>query len=248
MLNLGQLAKRAEKLITHNSPVILTAIGVTGAVATAYLTGRASFKAAQILSEESPHLDTKEKVELVWRLYIPAVTTGLMTITCIILANRIEHRRAAALTAAFALSEKAFEEYKAKIVEKIGPKKEQNYRDEIAQDQVNQNPPPNNLVILSPGKILCYDAFAGRYFESDMESLKKAQNDINRQIMHDGFASLSDFYDLLGLRHTDLSNDVGWNSEQEVELRFSSVLSEDSRPCLSFTFSVHPFRGHSLYH
>lgn len=152
------------------------------------------------------------------------------------------------MAAAFVLSERTFEEYKSKVVEKLGARKEQNVRDEIAQDRVLQNPPPPTIVIAT-GKVLCYDGFAGRYFESDMESLKKAQNDINRQIMYDGFASLSDFYDLLGLRHTDLSDDVGWNSEtQEVSLKFSSVLTEDNRPCLAFTFEVHPFRGHSLLH
>lgn len=250
--------KQAERLIANNSPAILTALGVAGALTTAYLTGKASFKAAEIIHEEESNrgydlpggkLDFRQKVEVTWRLYIPAATTGLMTVVCVIAANRIENRRAAALATAFAISEKTMEEYRAKVSEKIGERKERAVRDEVAQDQVRANPPSKNeVIVVAGGQVLCFEAFTGRYFMSSMEKLLKAQNDINRQILYDGFASLADLYDYLGLPHTDVSNEMGWNSDQEVKFNITTVISEDDRPCFSFSYSMFPFRTFSNLH
>ena len=113
------LAKRAQRLMVDNSPVILTAIGVTGVITTAYLTGKASIKAYRILEEnESIHdpLLPKEKLALVWTCYIPPAMSAVATIAAIITANRVESRRAAALAVVYSLSEKAFEEYRSKVI------------------------------------------------------------------------------------------------------------------------------------
>ncbi len=252
-MTLSKLAKQAEKLITDNSPLILTAIGVTGTITTAYLTGRASFKAAEIIAEaenesygfENRPLDIKEKVNLTWKLYLPAIGVGSTTIVCIVGANRIGTRRAAAMAAAYSLSEKAFTEYKDKVAEKIGAIKETKIRDSIAQDKVDQKPVTQSQVIVtSGGEVLCFDVFSGRYFMSSMEALKKAQNDLNYQINNNYYASLSDFYDLLGLQRIPLSDDVGWNSDQLLELSFTTTMSDDQRPCLAINFHTVPVRNY----
>jgi hypothetical protein len=246
MASLGEFAKRAERLIVNNSPVILTAIGVAGTLTTAYLTGKATFKAAKILEENEIRLDpleAKEKVQLVWRLYIPAATTALLTVSAIISANRVGSRRAAALAAAYSLSEKAFEEYRSKIVDRLGEKKEQAIRDEIAQERVDRDPVGNREVILAgEGSVLCYEAYTGRYFLCDMETLRKAQNDINHQVIHDSYASLSDLYDEIGLPHTANSEEVGWNADRLLDLRFSAVLTDTGKPCISVEYDVSPVR------
>ena len=241
MLPLGEIMKRFEKLVVDNSPTILTAIGVTGALTTAYLTGRASFRAAQILGEESPHLEAKEKVQLCWKLYIPAVGTAALTVAAIIGANRIGSRRAAALAVAYSVSERAFEEYKTKVIERVGEKKEQAIRDEIAQARVDRDP-VGNAVIIGDGRVLCYEEFTGRYFLSDMEAIRKAQNDINQRIITDSYVALSDLYDLLNLPHTSESSEVGWNTDKLLDILFSAILSE-GRPCISVGFQVKPIRN-----
>ena len=135
MLDLPTFLRRAEKVVADNSPLIMTVIGVTGTMAAAYLAGKASFKAAQLLAEEDPHMETKEKALLVWKLYVPAAGTVAITVAAIIFSHHVSARRAAALASAYALSEKAFEEYREKVVTKIGEKKELAVRDEIAQDR-----------------------------------------------------------------------------------------------------------------
>ena len=256
-MNLTELAKRTEKLIASNSPAILTAIGVTGTLTTAFFTGRASFKAAEAIADEeyrlSVHgnqpLDSKEKVQLIWKLYIPAVGTGVLTIVSIIGANRVGARRAAAVAAAYSISEKAIAEYKDKVIERIGATKEQKIRDEIAQDQITSSPVRSNEVIITGnGDVLCFDQFSSRYFMSSMETLKKAQNDVNYSVLNEGYASLGDFYKKLGIDTTAYSEEVGWTTDKLLDLKFSTSISDDQRPCISFNFCSAPVRDYYRIH
>jgi Family of unknown function (DUF6353) len=245
-MNLAVLSKRAGKLLADNSPLLLTAISVTGTIATAVLTGRASFKAARLLYEtDLQDLPFREKVELTWQLYIPAVGTGVLTVACVIAANRIGTRRAAAMAAAYSISERAFSEYKEKVIEKFSERKEQDIRDEIAQDRVTKNPVASREVIITGmGKVLCCDTITGRYFESDMETLRKAQNDVNARIMNNMYASLHDFYVLIGLTPTPYSSEIGWNTSDLCELHYSATLAEDGRPCICVDYAPFPIRDY----
>ena len=251
-MTLTSVLKHLQKFTIDNSPAILTAIGVTGTLTTSYLTGKASFKAAEVirLAEEQggtaePGLPLlKEHVRLVWKLYLPAAGMGFLTVGSIILANRIGTRRAAALAAAYSISEKAFAEYKEKVVEKFGEKKEQAVRDAVAQDRVTNNPPGREVIIAGSGDVLCYDTFTGRYFNSDMETLKSAQNKVNYRVLNDMYASLTDFYNEVGLPPTAYSEEVGWNSDKLMELEFSATISDDGRPCIAVGFAVAPVRDY----
>jgi Family of unknown function (DUF6353) len=254
-MTLSNIVKQVEKIVKDQAPTILTAVSVTGLITTAVLTGRASIKAKAILDDvaEKEYVahgtceprSFIETVKLVWTVYIPPVGVGAGTIICMVAANRIGTRRAAALAAAYSLSEKAFVEYKDKVVEKLGQNKEQKVRDEIAQDQVNANPVSSREVIMTGlGMVLFYDSITGRYFESNVEYLRKAQNDINAQILNDMYASLSDFYNLIGLPETPYSSEVGWNAENLLTLNFSAVLADDGRPCISVNYDVSPIRDY----
>lgn len=252
-MTLASIAKRAEKLAIDNSPTILTGLAVAGTVATAIFAGRAAYLAATIIEDEAKNrqyknmpFDLEDKVQMTWTLYIPSVGMGVTTIVCIISANRIGSKRAAAMAAAYTLSEKAFTEYKDKVVEKLGEKKEQAVRDEIQQDRVNRN--PVSEVIIVSGEQLCYDSHSGRYFQSDMESVKKAVNDLNYRILSDNYASLSDFYHLLGLEPTSVSDEVGWNVDKLLEIHFTSTLAKDGRPAIALEYRVEPIRGYFRLH
>lgn len=253
-MTLMGLAKQAEKFAADNSPLILTAIGVTGTISTAVLAHRAGIKAERLAQdhllykEHGYTISTQERLELTWKLYLPPIVTGVLTVSSIIAANQIGTRRAAAMAAAYAISEKAFTEYKEKVAEKIGQTKEQNVRDEVAQDRINQNPVSSSQIVIAGGNVLCFEAYTGRYFNSDMESLKKAQNDLNYIINNQNYASLSDFYDLIGLDRTKLSDEVGWNLDELLELQFTTCLAENGLPAISLDFKVVPIRNYYRVH
>lgn len=222
-MNFGILAKRAGKLAADNSPTILTAMAAGGTLATAYFTGKATLKAAEILNgeveearkstgDENYELNNKRKVELTWKQFIPAAGVAVVTIACIVAANRIGARRVAALATAYTLAEKAALQYKDKVVETLGAKKEENMRAAMAQDEIDRHPIQRETVYVEGGGgDLFRDSWSGRYFNSTVVALEKAANSINATLNNDFSATLSDFYDLVGLDRTDESDMIGWN-------------------------------------
>lgn len=251
-MDFAQMLKRLEKITVDNSPAILTGLGITGVLATAYLTGKASIKAVDLIKGQeilrNETLDTKERVKLVWKIYIPPAASATLTIGAIVGANHVSTRRATAVAAAYSISERAFTEYKEKVVEKLGEKKEHAIHNEIAQERIERNPPNDNMVIITDnGEILCHDAFSGRYFKSSMEAIQRAEIAVNHQILNDGYANLSDLYYMIGLPPTAISEEVGWNTSRLLKIVYSTVLSPDNRPCISIDFDLHPNRKYSHF-
>jgi hypothetical protein len=242
--------KIAVKMPDVSTPTLLTSFGVTGVFSTAYLASRASFKAARLIDQEqgerdgvgaAPLLTQKEKAKLVWAMYLPAATVGTITIAAVVLANHEASKKIAALTIASSISERAFQEYKEKVLLRVGQNKETAIRDEIAQDRVTAHPVHTREVILAgTGEVLCFDVLTGRYFQSSVQEIRQAEVKVNHDIMNHMYASLSSFYDEIGLAPTPYSDEVGWNVNDLVTVEFSTVLSTDERPCISIDFMVHP--------
>ncbi len=91
------------------------------------------------------------------------------------------------------------------MIETIGEKKEQTVRDAIANDRINKNPVSRREVIITEkGNTLCYDAISGRYFKSDIDKLKKAENELNRRMRDEMYISLNEFYYEIGLNPTKI--------------------------------------------
>jgi hypothetical protein len=258
---INDVLKDARFFAHENKSVLLTAIGVVGTVSTAVLTGRSTWKAAELFQEESDEyfadnpdaveydLPPKEMIRLYWALYIPPVGVGVLTIAAIVLANRVDAQKAAALAAAYGVSERTLQEYKEKVVERLGEKKEKAIRDEIDQDRLTKNPVQDRQVIIAgSGEVLCYDNISGRYFQSSMEELRQAENKVNYELVHHNQASLSFFYDQVGLPPTRHSDEVGWNSNNLLEINYSTQMSTDNRPCIVVDFIVGPITGYgNLY-
>lgn len=242
----------AARMLSEHGATILTAGGVIGSVTTAVLTGRASFKASELIHEaevqyandhdDVGRMDTADKVKLVWPHYVPPVLIGTATVGSIVGANMVSARKAAALAAAYALTDERFAEYRAKVSNKLTGPKQQQIRDEIAQDRVNANPPSGQVVIVSGNDVLCFDAFSGRYLQSSVEKINKAVQRVNAEIFHHQYASLSFFYEEIGLDPTGYSETVGWNNinTPAIEVAFSATTTSDDRPCIVFEFSEPP--------
>lgn len=244
--------KKLERVTIDHSPEILTAIGVIGSFTTAFLASKATIKAYQLVELEEAQrqevLEPSEIIRLCWKVYIPAATSAALTTGAIVGSAQVNNRRAAAMAAAYSVSERAFGEYRAKVIERVGENKERAYRDEIAQDRVNARPASDSVVVVTEnGDVLCFDHYTGRYFKSSMESLRQAENQINFDIISSGYASLSDFYHILGVPPTAVTDEVGWNTDNPLKLRFSAVMSEDNRPCIAIDFDVSPRRKYDRF-
>lgn len=227
-------------------------MGVTGTISAVVLSSKASYHLGQWVEMKNqlrhnagkPDMTAKEILKDGWQDYIPAAIATTGAVACTIGANHVSSKRVAAVTTAYTLSEKAFSEYKDKVVEKLGAKKDKDVRREVAEDRVKKTPPGTNVVTVEGESVLCCDALTMRYFSSSMEKIRRAQNNINEQILNYRYATLADFYDELGLTPTSMSKDIGWNSDNMLRIDFSAILTEDKRPCIYLDYVTYPVRDY----
>ena len=243
----SRIAKSVKVGLHKHSPEILTGIGIAGMITTTVLAVRATPKALILIEEEKRRQNKElyEDAELVrttWVCYIPATITGALSIACLIGASSVNIRRNAALAAAYSLSESALKEYQEKVIETIGEKKEQEIRDAVAKDKIQRDPVVNKEVIITGrGETLCYDTITSRYFKCDIEKLRRVENELNKRLISEMYISLNEFYYEIGLRSTDIGDDLGWNlADGFINLEFSSQLAEDETPCLVIGYRVAP--------
>lgn len=255
------MQQQAARFFTENSAALLTATGVVGTIATGVLAGRGGFKANQIISQAQldkyamleheanttgtevppfpPKLTKTEIVALVGPHILPPLLTGGGTIAAIIFAHRMDAQKIAALAAAYGLAERNLSEYKEKAAEKLtGPKRDQIETD-LAQEAVNRTP-GHEVLVIGDGEVLCFDKANGRYFKSTMETIKAAVNATNSEINNHEKASASYFYEELSLNATTWSDMMGWNRDNMCELIYSSVLTDDGKPCIAIDFKHFP--------
>lgn len=246
-MNISKILSSIRTSAAKHSPEILTGIGITGMIATTVMAVRATPKALKLMEDtkaetKEEKLTPMETIKTTWKCYLPAAITASVSVVCLISANSVNARRNAALATAYRLSESAFKDYRGKIIETIGEKKEQSVQDSIAKDKLEQNPVTNREVIITDkGDTLCFDAVSGRYFKSDIEKLKKAVNELNRRMRDEMYISLNDFYYEIGLSGISIGDDLGWNIDNSyIEPRFTSQLADDGTPCLVIGYCVEP--------
>lgn len=247
MISLRDMSKNVEKFTHDNSPVVLTAVGTVGVVTTGILAAKGGMKAADILREEDSELTNTEKAAKTWKCYVPAATSGVLTCGAVICSSQISTRRTAAMAAAYSLSERKLNEYRDKVLEKVGEKKEEEIRAAVNQDRV-RGTYSTELGLTGKGDQICYDSMSGRYFLSTVEAIKFAMNKVNFMINSDGHASLSDFYDALGLETNGFSEEVGWTSEELMDISFTTVLTSDDKPAICLDYNTKPVRNYFRIH
>lgn len=251
-----QLGKIGGALKRH-APEILTAIGVVGLAGTAYLSSRAGYKAGvHVVSEFSTRLDNageddevlplsgKEIIQDTWKFYIPVIVVGVATAVAIIGSNRISAKQQVALISAAAITERTLSEYQQKVVEATSKPKERKIQDDIAQDRVVEKKDEYDQLVskLTEGDVLCLETYTGRTFISTAEKIHRAENDANRQCLHDGFITANDFFSLLGLPYTDAGEVVGWNNDDRhrLEVKIGGAVHNENQPVLTVGYYTPP--------
>lgn len=242
-MNINGLLKQGGQMLKANAPEILTAIGITGVASTAYLAARGAIKATHKTESDAPFqtLDRKGKIEHIKKVapsYAPAAAAGAVTVAAIVCSHKVSTQRIAVATATASLATQQLHEYRAKVVEQLGKRKDENVRAAVAQDKVDKTVAKSGVpVIVGSGMALCYEEHTGRVFPCDMEKLRKIENWLNKQILSQRWVTLDDFYHEVGLRPTTNSGNWGWQqSSGFVELAYSGVLIDDV-PMMSFSYS-----------
>ena len=225
--------KGVGKAAAKHSPEILAGIGIVGMLTTTVLAVKATPKALEKIDDAKvgkindqldagvksdkvvEELTKVETVKAAWKPYVPAAVTGVVSIACLIGANSVHLKRNAALAAAYQLSATAFNEYKDKVVETIGEKKEKAIRDKIAEDKVNSDRATTAPVyVVDTNATEFYDPIGGAKFVTTVEKVDAAINAVNATLLDNDYVSLNDFYEELGLPPTKMGYDLGWNTHK----------------------------------
>lgn len=164
---------------------------------------------------------------------VPVLLAGT-GIALVVGGNHINIEKSMAAMAAYTLSDTAFKEYQRKTKEIVGEKKEQKIRDEIAKDTLQKNPVNGKeIIITGSGSYLCYDKLSGRYFRSDIEKLKRIENDLDMRMRYQDYITQNELYLEIGMGPVKNGDNIGWTiSNGYIQMSFSYDGGINGEPCL----------------
>lgn len=248
---MNKILTSTNRFLKKNSSTILTCVGAIGTVATAVLAVKATPKALTILElaekEKGEKLTKTEIVKAAAPVYVPAVATGISTIACIFGANILNQRSQASLASAYALIDRSFKEYKAKVEELYGVETVNVIREEIAKDYYEEYTRE-----FSDEKKLFFDDFSLRFFESTMEEVLDAERRFNGNFAMSGSACVNELYDCLGVSRLDSGYQLGWSAFSanedtgisEVTFEHQKMILADDIECYAIIMSPIPDEGY----
>lgn len=232
--NQGLLAK------TH-SPSVLFGLGIAGTLTSTVLACRATLKLEEVLATAQSDLtiantmkhddysenDRKKDVAIIYtrsvvsvgRLYGPAILVGAASIGSLWGSHNILTKRNAALMSAYAAVDKAFKEYRARVVEKYGENVDRTlrYDTETIRVQNEETGKKETITRVGPGGASMYARFFDEHCgpwskdpEVNLLWVKCQQNYANDLLKARGHVFLNDVYRMFDLPDTEAGSVVGW--------------------------------------
>lgn len=244
--NLAKITNSVSQTLSKHSPEILTGLGVAGMFTATVLAVKATPKALMLIEEEKIDKDVDkltpvETIKATWKCYIPAAITAITSTACLIGANSVHAKRNAALATAYKLSEAAFTEYRDKVVETVGTKKEKAVREKMDQEKLDNNPiTKTEVLVTKKGNTRILEPLSMRYFQSDRDAVIRAANILNQRMLTDmfGYVSVNDWFDEIGLDQAELGESMGWNVGKLIDVDFSPGIADDGEPCLVIDYTA----------
>lgn len=235
--------------LEEKAPHLLFGAGVVGFGATVVVSCRATLKLDNVLIkaqrdlerinkgvEELPDVyseqDRVKDVATVYvrttvavaHLYAPAILIGSASIAALTKSHDILSKRNAALTAAYAAVNTAFNEYRERVVDKYGDDIDRELRYGVEEVEVlnEKTGKKKKIKQISPGEPSMY----ARFFDSGSISWSKDpevnyvfvranQRYANDLLLSRGHVFLNEVYDMLGLKRSTAGSIVGWVMDPE---------------------------------
>lgn len=249
---------KLQKNIVQKSPTILSVIAGFGVVASVALCADATIKSKEKIKkareekrkqdkDDSADISMADKAAICIKEFIPTILMVGATEICIYESNKINQKRFAALAGAYILTETNFKEYKEQVESMVGDKKAQEIKDSLVQKHIDETPATQNNTAKNtiPNAFQLsrwFDETSKRYFYSNAEYIRRAEIDANAMLQKNGFVSLNDVYELIGIERIPLGDDLGWDSEfnDEVIIRIDAALMGPDIPVGTITMEVRP--------
>lgn len=222
---LVQLTNKGIRFFVKNSNLILTIVGATGVITTVVVAVKGTIKAVKLYEEKKP-VGAKEIVKTTWKCFIPTIGMVILTTTAIICNGKLNAKKIAVLTSAYSGATEALKKLEEKVTEEIGPKKSDKVVTSANTEVAKANAPTDQSQIIATGKgdQLFFCASTGQWFYSDWNGielaemkLKKVFSDIMRNWGQGEFVPVREAQDALGLPETDMSEYMGWDTDDFID-------------------------------
>lgn len=232
----------------NGSKILITSSIITSGSAIV-MAVRSTPKYQLLMEERKEELEVEDlkptqKVKPIIKAYWPSIILLVLSGACTIGSHLIDKKHQAVLATALTASNAALSEFQTKAMEKIGEKKVTEIKDAIAKDKIEKNKVDPQKVIITPskGKVLMFDAFSGRYFMSDVETVRRAVNKVNRQIPEEQYVSVNELYSELGMPEIDMGDQLGWHNDgcDGFEEVLSAQITDEGEPCIVISYEPKP--------
>lgn len=198
------------KGVRRNAPTILLVSGLASGASSLYFTAKATAKSVREIDAEEEELTGGEIFKKVWKNYIMAFVTAGGSAACFIGMHSIHKKRIAALMMAYKASEATLLKYQDKIIDTFGKKEEAKVREEMAVDEIKENPPTrDNITVIDYDGEIIYDPPNKRYYQVRTDRIYRAFMEINTELLVEK-VYLNRYYELVGLDEMDIGDVYVW--------------------------------------
>lgn len=245
------ITKIIKPFVTKYKPELLISLGISGFIITSVVSIKSTAKSIREIDAEKKRLDRdltkKEIFKLCWKNYIPPVITAGISIPCIIVGNKVNNNRNAALAAAYTVAETSLQTFKEETAKTMTEEKFKELESKVSQRKVEEAAPKSsaNVLVCGGDETLFYDEYSKRYFKSDWNTLQRIVNELNASAMAGrDTITLSDWYSEIGLDSIINSDTIGWSvyngPRNMLEISLDSCITPDNKPCAVIKYTNDP--------
>ena len=244
--------------IQKKSPELLVAAGIAGIVVSTVMACKATIKACEVAEEAKDTIDEIHEIEekgvtragntystddakkdlttaylqtgvKYVKLYAPAIVVGAASVSCILVSHKMMKQRMAAVAAALSATDKAFKDYRGRVMERFGEQVEKELRYNIKAKEIEKiitDPETGEeKTVMETVKVIDGDPSKGSpyavYFDESnpnyckdphmlLSFLRAQQTYFNELLQARGHVFLNEVYDALSLPRTTAGAQVGW--------------------------------------
>lgn len=189
-----------------NKSVILTASACIGVAATAYV----SFNAGRQYErggKQFPPAHSKT-------LFIPPIVIGGLTITAIVLNQRLNAKTIMGLAGSAGYIALNRDELERQIEEKYGKDALKELKQKAASMLV-QKVDTEQVELTGLGDVLCVDGYSGRLYRSGYDAVCKGVAEFQEAWESGQYLSMNDFYEMQGMRQTAFGSQWGFPNNKD---------------------------------
>lgn len=210
-MNLQRSFYKIVRTVSKNLPSILTGASVIGVFVTGYFAAKAAHDTAKTLGSDVSEFEKEEWKEVAIN-YIPAIAAAAVTIGTMVTANSINMSRIKGLKIAYANLNTRFDKLKLAAMGAMGSEGYKQMMATEARNKIKEAP-----ICDREDEFIFYDYFSHRDFIAKPEDVLRAQYELNRLFALRGYASLNDYYILLGLPQTEEGTILNWSMDSGLE-------------------------------